>query len=221
MGSFSSFLGPLELGLTAGSGILGVAQGVGAMKANNDQAARNKMKLEQLLDRERRGELGLSGGESMLLDKQLNAPVAAQASQTRARGEQLLASSGGASGADLAQLRAEQSRTTADAAQRAALEIAGANQQAKAAQKNEIEQRGALDASLKRDDTDALWGSISEALGVAGAAAGSDPGTFKLAGMFGRNLSATDRAKLSKLSDDQLGAMFKEMMAGVDAAGGE
>lgn len=214
------FLTPLALGLTGASAVAGIAQGIGDAKANDPLQKRNSRKLAELVHQERTGELGLSGSERTLLDQQLMSPVAAAAAAQRRRGEQLLASAGGvggASGADLARLREEQARSTGAAAQNASLQIAQADQARKLQQENEIEQRKAMQAALKRDDWNAVWGNISQGLGTVGAMAGAPPGTFGIAGMFGEKLTPQDLATLKKLPAATRARLFDEALFGAGA----
>jgi len=209
---------PLLAPLALGTAAVGIGQAVQSVKANDELQKRNKMKLDQLLQRERTGELGLSGTQKTLLDQQLNSPIAAMAAQGRERGEQLMAASGGGSGADLSRLRTEQARTVSDASQNAALQIAAANEQRRQEERNEIEQRAAAQAAMKRDDVNSTFGALSDGLGAVGALAGMPPASQKLANAFGAKLSAEDMKKISKLSDDELGAYLKQLMAQVNAS---
>ncbi len=211
------FLTPLALGATGLSAGLGIAQGIAQYGSNDKMQGRNDKKLQHLVEMERKGNLGLTGNQQQLLDQKMMAPVATAAAQQRSRGEQMLASAGGlggASGGDLSRLRQEQATTTSQAQQQAALEIAAQDEARKLQQKNEIEQRVAMQAAMKKDDWNALFGTASEAAGTLGAMAGATPGTFGMAGLFGEKLTPENIAMLKKLPAATRARMMDEALFG-------
>jgi hypothetical protein len=211
----------IALGLTgAGPIVTGIADAT----ADRQAQQRNKAELEKLLGKEERGELGLDPEQRKLLDQQLNAPVQTAAAQARTRAEQIAnaISGGNTTGQQAAQLRKEQQGTLAAGAQRAALAIAGAQEQAKQQQKTEIEQRLQAKAAYKRDDIAKILGPIMELAGKGGMMAGAPPGFAQNYGIFGTMYSPDELSKLQAAYQQDPAAIEKklqEMIAAASAGG--
>jgi hypothetical protein len=193
------------------SAAAGAASGIAPTLANNQLQKRNREKLDELLAREKQGLLGLTPAQQRILDQRLQAPIAAAANEARTRAEQIQAAGGVTSGADLSRLRTEQSRQLAGGAQAAAMQVAQADQAAKAAQLDEIEQRDRLKAQMKADDYAQILGAVSETAGATGLLAGSPPGTFQLTELFGSKFSDDERRALADYAKANPGK-FEEYM---------
>lgn len=200
----------------AATSLLGAGQGIANALSDQNQQRANKNRLDRLLARQKQGNLGLSDTQQQLLDRQLVAPVAQQAATQRSRAEQIQASMGsGASGADLARLRGEQASTNAAAAQNAALQVRAADQQAKQAQRNEIEQRLALQTAQRQGDLSAIFGGASQMAGAAGALAGAPPEVTRMYGMFGSQLAPEEQSQMADFAEkypEEFGAMWAKML---------
>lgn len=176
---------PVTLALLAAGSLASIGSGVAGAVNNDDEQKRNKEQLATLLQHEKRGTLGLSPDQQTYMTNQLVSPVQRAATQMQTRGEQAQAVSGNNSGAALARLREEQSRTVSGAQQSAAQQLLAAQAQAVAQQKNEIEQRVAQKAAFRQDDWNSILGGIQGAAGPAGALAGAAPGTLTDSGIGG------------------------------------
>jgi hypothetical protein len=179
---------PLLLPLAIAGGA-GLAQGIsGAIPTKYDKA--NKERLARLQALQARGNLGLVGSERELRERQLLDPVRAAAGQTRSQAEAAMAMAGG-SGAALQQLRREQTQAIGGAAQQAASQLAAESQAKEAAQRAEMEQRGAVREERRAQRVSSLMGGIGQAAGAAGALAGTTPEFFRAAGVAGAPIAST------------------------------
>lgn len=216
---------PLLVPLIAGgiSAAAGAAGGIAPTLANNQLQKRNREKLDELLQREKQGKLGLTPAQQRILDQRLQSPVAAAAAEARSRAEQIQAAGGVQSGADLSRLRTEQTRQVATGAQQAALQVAMADEAARASQLDEIEQRSQMKAQMKADDIAQILGAVSQTAGTVGLAAGSVPGTFQLAQMFGTKFSADERKQLAEYArsnPEGFKALLQSILDGTTMPGG-
>ncbi|HEY6866245.1 MAG TPA: hypothetical protein VI792_03245 [Candidatus Eisenbacteria bacterium] len=174
---------PVTLALLAAGGL---GAGIGSTFQNNKQQRYNNQQLDELLNRQAHGQLGLTPQQQDLYTHQMLTPIQATAQQMQNQQAQALAARGDtASGADLARLRTEQARTIAGAQQQAGQQLMAANEAAKLQQRNEIEQRLGEQAAMRRDDYNQILGGITQTAGAFGAAAGAAPGTMTASGMFG------------------------------------
>lgn len=154
------------------TGALGLGQGIANTIANNPEQKLVKQQLDELNRKKAAGNLGLTGEQQQLMSQSLNAPVQNAAAQGRARAEQIAASMGGSSGADLSRLRQEQGRTVAMGAQNAAQQVAAANLAAKQQQLDEINRLTAMKSGLRSDDYNSIFSGLSQMAGAAGGMAG-------------------------------------------------
>ena len=155
---------------------LGAAGNILGTMTNNQLQRRNKAKLEDLLNLEDQGALGLSPVEQRRMTQALVSPVQQAAALGRQRAEQLAAANPGASAGDLAQLRKEEVGARAQGAMAAGAQIEDANSAKVAQQKAEIEQRMQAKARMRADDMTGILQGATEAAGAAGAALGAPPG---------------------------------------------
>lgn len=181
---------PFTIALLLGGG-LGLAQGIGQSKSNNPQQKLNIEKLDELLQLQKSGGLGLTGAQQRNMALQQVTPIRKEATAARSRQEQLLASTAGTvSGTDLSQMRQESSKLIGNAAAQAAAQIAAANEAKKLQQEAEIEGRTALKGALRQDDWNAILGGVAQLAGPIGLAAGGPPGTSQLGPLFGQQFGA-------------------------------
>lgn len=174
-----------------GGGALGLAQGVGSTFANNPSQRLNDERLDELLQLQKSGGLGLTSTQQRNMALQQTAPLRKEATAAQSRQEQLMAASGSSvSGADQAQMRQESARLVGDAVAQAAAQVAAANEQKRAEQLAEIEARTAGKSAYRRDDLDAVLGSAAQLAGPIGLAAGAPPGTSQLGPLFGQRFGA-------------------------------
>lgn len=200
---------PLALG---GLGVAGVGGGIAQAIAGNKYAKYNKDQLAKL----QKGPKGLSAKQEDLLQTRLMSPVQTAAAQARSRAEQIQASSGaGASGADLSRLRTEQTKTLADSAQNAALQIAAADEAKKQATKQEIEQRMALQSQIRKDNIGAIFGGLSQTAGAAGAIAAQP----KLENLFATTYAPDEMSALADFAKSNPEEFARQMQLALARAG--
>lgn len=185
---------PVTLALLGLGGATGIAQGVANAALTGKQAKQNK---EQLQETERLVEqgVGLTSPERQLMNTQLLDPVMRAATATRGRAEQVAASGGAQTGADLAALRQEQAQTIGRGAQSAAAQVNAADQARLQQRRNELEQRRALQIALQRDIINSILDPLSQAAGAGGQAAALGqfaPGLFRGENALGGGLPPID-----------------------------
>jgi hypothetical protein len=117
-------------------------------------------------------------------------PVRQAAAATRRRAEAMGAGSG-MSGADLSQLRQEQTSAIANAGERAALALDAADARKATAQEQEIEQRSAIAEERRAARQASLLAGVGQAAGVAGQLAGGVPEVLRAAGLAGAPINDT------------------------------
>jgi hypothetical protein len=170
-------LDPFTIAAIAGATVA-AAQGIGTAVSNNKGQARNRQQLDELMQMEERGELGLGSAEKGRLGQQLNAPLAQAAADGQQRAERIAAAAGdGAAASDLSRLRTESARMRGAGAQEAALQIATMDEAKKQRQLNEIEQRLAVRGATNRDDMNAVAEPMAQIAMGAGQMAGAPPAT--------------------------------------------
>ena len=165
----------MALPLAAAFGALGA--GVGAAQAIGDVAGlgkakkQNREELERLIAMRNEGRMGLSEEEQAILQSGLTAKTQASAASTRRRAEQLGATGGIRSGADLARLRQEEAQTVGRAGAQNVLTVRAASEERRREQERELAARQAADTRLGSDQRAAAFGGIGEGLQAAGQAA--------------------------------------------------
>jgi len=160
----------------AAAGAAGLGQGVYGLVHKTEAEKRNRAQLEKLLELERGGRLGMSGAEQRLLYQQQHDPVRNYARQQRERYERYAAATGDQSGSELARLRQEQGRMVGQGATTAALNVAGADEARRQAQRQEIEGRTQAATQFKQDRVGAFFGGLTQAGAAVGELAGSPAG---------------------------------------------
>lgn len=194
---------PVTLALLI-SGGLAAGQGIAGSFQNNTAQKHNREELDDLLDREKRGALGLTPGQQQQAENALLSPVQRGAEQMQSRQEQVMAANPSTSGAALSRLRTETGRTVAGAQQDAAAQLLAANNAAIQQQRNEIESRMAAKAAYNRDDVNGILGGIAQLAGPLGMAAGAPPGTSTFSGNVGGGGGAAPSLSTAQL-DRKLG----------------
>ena len=180
---------PVFGGIGAANLGIGIGQTIAQNRASKDARDRNQAILDQLLAKEAGGGLGLTDLQQRELDARLRAPVAAAATGARQRAEQIQATTGGASGADLAQLRQEQTQAVGAGAQRASLAVQQAQLAAEQRDRAELEQRQSAQSQFNVDRANRFFENIVQpavtGAGQLGLAAAAPPGTFQLTNPLG------------------------------------
>lgn len=192
---------PVTAGLLIAGAGTAAASGIGQILGGRKQAKYNKERLDELLARRERGDLGLSGEQEALLSRQLNDPAKAAAQQQQQRSELMeVATGGGASGADLSRLRTERARTVTGAAQNAALQIAGADEAARRQQEAEIEARFGARTARNQQNLAAITNAAAQTAGAVGQISGSTPGAATGSTLWGSMFGSDERAELRSLA---------------------
>lgn len=205
---------PFTAALLIGGGV-GLAGGIAQTTANNPSQRLNRQRLDELLNLQRSGGLGLTSTEERLMGQQATDPVRREATANRTRMEQLMAAAGSsASGADLSRLRQEEGKMVGDAVGAAALAVRGADMQKKQAQLNEIEARTGVKGQMRGDDMAAIFGAASQLAAPVGLALGAPPGTVQQGPLMGMRFSPNELAILQRLPPDELAALVAEWRAG-------
>jgi hypothetical protein len=194
---------PIPAALAAAGAIssaIGAGQAIsGSRRSKFDK--RNEAELDELLGLQDRDQLGLTGSERSIAERSLLDPVRQASAETRRRAEAAIPGSG-ASGADLARLRTEQTGAIAGAGERAALALDQADQRKTAAQRQEIAQREAIAETRRQERQASLFGGVAQAAGAAGQVAGAVPEALRAAGLAGAPI-ADQSGLIDKL--DELG----------------
>lgn len=183
-----------QIGMAAATAPLALGQAIYSANADKALQKRNKKILAELMAAEEKGNLGLGGAEREAMAAASMNPIA-RALQQQQRRADAFATVGGTSGGDLAAAREGQAAMMAQAAQQVAADVYVADQMRAQQQRQEIEARQALQAQMRRDDAGLIGGALAQMAGVTGAAAGSAPGTFEAAGMFGQ-LGKSEQAQM-------------------------
>lgn len=190
------------------------------MNADKQLQKRNKRLLDELLNKEASGNLGLGGAERESMAAAAMNPIANALQQQQRRADAAMTSRQMTSGADLAAARDAQAGMMGSAAQQIAAQVYAADQAEAERQKQEIEARMALKAQMRRDDAGLITGALASFAGATGAAAGSAPGTFEAAGMFGK-LGKSDAAMMREFMEkypDEFAKMYEAEAAARAAA---
>ena len=132
---------------------------------------RNKQKLDELLELERKRQLGLTGQEQRVAEARTEMPLAQQTSAQMAAQNRALAAGGANVGAALAAGQ-QMADTGALARQKAISDIEALDLQKKQAQLQEIEQRTAIRAQRNMEQRQAMLGALGD-VAQAGLAAES------------------------------------------------
>ena len=175
---------PLTLSLI-GSTVAGIGQAVGSALPTA-QSRYNRKQLDELLARQKAGQLGLTGVERQALERDALNPVRAMATEARRAQEATAAQVAGSSGvdaADLNRIRRGEQQALASAATSAGQAIGQANLSEAQRERNEIEQRLAFQAQRNTDVVNGITGLLGNAAQMTGAAAGGPP--LNIMGMFG------------------------------------
>lgn len=175
---------PLTLSLI-GSAVGGVGQAIGAALPTA-QSRYNRKQLDELLARQKAGQLGLTGAERQALERDALNPVRAMATEARRAQEATAAQVAGSSGvdaADLNRIRRGEQQALASAATSAGQAIGQANLSEAQRERNEIEQRLAFQAQRNTDVVNGVTGLLGTGAQLAGAAAGGPP--LNIMGLFG------------------------------------
>ena len=193
---------------------IGAAQAIGAVVPTKYDKA-NKQAIRDLEAKKAKGQLGLTDEERQRRSRDLLAPVRAATTQVGQQQARALAASGqGLGGADLSAIRNDAGRTIGGAGMQAQAAIGQQDEQKKAGQIEELNQRQAFQASRKSERTGAAFQGIATSANAVGQLAGAAPGTTTISGAFGTRLksglqtlgktiglSDIDQQELAKLAD--------------------
>jgi hypothetical protein len=176
---------PIGTAIGAGiTGAAGLAQAIsGATKTEADK--QREERLRRLAALVEQNQLGLTGPQRQLAERQLLDPIRRGAQQSQTRAEQIAAASGAPSGAALSRLRTESARQIQEGAQTAAARIQAADIAREQAQLAEQAQLQAVQEARQRERRGAIFGGISQAAGAAGAVAGSVPELLRVSDIAG------------------------------------
>lgn len=181
---------PLTMALTIGGGL---AETIGAALPTA-QSRNNRKQLDELLARQKAGQLGLTGAERQALERDALNPVRAMATEARRAQEATaaqVASSSGIDASDLNRIRRGEQQALASAATSAGQAIGQANIAEQNRERNEIEQRLAMQAQRRTDVVNGITGLLGDVAELTGKAAGGPPSDIM--GMFGSEVKDYDR----------------------------
>lgn len=146
-----------QAGLVAGIGAAGSLAQLGLTAIDTPQDTYNKKRLAELETSRK----GLADDERAAFEDTLLNPVRAMATESRARTEAGIAASGGASVADLTRARRESERRVNEASVAAGTQIARADIEAAARQRQEEEERRSYESTRKRQRIEMIGQTLS------------------------------------------------------------
>jgi len=157
-----------ESGIAATIGALGSAAQMGLNAIPTAMDTRNREQLSKLRTMEAQNRMGLDPEDRRMLENELLTPVRALATEARQRGEDRAVSAGNQSAGAQRAIMRDADRVAAEAAGRAGIEIARQNADARARNRQELEERISYEGQEKQKTLSGIGNVIGNLANTGG-----------------------------------------------------